>query len=177
MARMRTIRSFLVPALAAVALLSGCGGEARDATSKELAALTAEISKLRAQQAAIDERLGAIERGKSRPPATEVVAAAGAESAAPSPAQRSLDGDRPSLDVVKLGPSAEAPEEEAESSIDDEGPRTVLRSGANGIVVEETGPGSAARVAPDGSASSKKAAAKKSDKAADRKKTASVPTP
>jgi hypothetical protein len=176
MARMRTIRSFLVPALAAVALLSGCGGEARDATSKELAALTAEISKLRAQQAAIDERLGAIERGKSRPPATEVVSAAGAEGAPPSPAQRSLDGDRPSLDVVKLGPSAEAPEE-GESSIDDEGPRTVLRSGANGIVVEETGPGGAARVAPDGSASSKKVAAKKSDKVADRKKTASVPTP
>jgi hypothetical protein len=172
MARMRMIRPIVGLALVAIGALSGCGGEVRDATSKELAALTAEISKLRAQQAALDERLGVIERGKPAPAAAPAVAEARTESPAASAPPRSLDGDRPSLDVVRLGPSTEP--EAVDGDIDAEGPRTVLRSGANGIVVEETGPGAGTRATPD--AAAKKAAPKKSDKT-DRKKTASVSTP
>jgi outer membrane murein-binding lipoprotein Lpp len=170
---MRTMRAVLGLALTSVALLSGCGGEARDATSKELAALTAEISKLRAAQAAQAERLDALERGRPRSGAP--LPAPKAESAASPAATTPLDGDRPSLDVVRLGPSDEAPDE-VDGDIDAEGPRTVLRSGSNGIVVEETGPGGATRVTADSSGTSKKAPPKKSDKA-DRKKTASVSTP
>jgi len=174
MVRMPMIRPSLGLALASIALLSGCGGEARDATSKELAALTAEISRLRAEQAALGERLGALERGKPRPQVVQAATEAGTDSAAPPPAPRSLDGDRPSLDVVRLGPSA-APADEVDGDVDADGPRTVLRSGANGIVVEETGPGGVTRTAADGSGSSKKSSAKKSDKA--DKKTASVSSP
>lgn len=169
---MRKIRSALGLALASIALLSGCGGEARDATSKELAALTAEISKLRSEQAAQAERLDALERARPRPGATP--APEPKADAPPPPAMKSLDGDRPSLDVVRLGPSEEGADE-VDGDIDADGPRTVLRSGSNGIVVEETGPGGTKRVTSDGAAS-KKTADKKADKA-DRKKTASVSTP
>lgn len=168
---MRTIRSFLVPAVTALSLLAGCGGEARDATSKELSALTAEISRLRAEQAAIGERLEALERAKARPqPATvsESPLPAGTPTTAPP-----LDNDRPALDVVRLGPSADA-SDDGDSDIDSDGPRTVLRSGANGIVVEETTADGTTRAVDSGS--TKKASTKKADKA-DRKKTASLPTP
>jgi hypothetical protein len=166
---MRMIRAVFGLALASIALLSGCGGAASDATSKELAALTAEISKLRAEQAAQAERLDAIERGKRPTPAAAADANA---AAAPPPAPMPLDGDRPSLDVVRLGPSDDAPSE-VDGDADADGPRTVLRSGASGIVVEETGPGGVSRVTPD--VASRKSD-KKSDKG-DRKKTASVSTP
>ncbi|MBK8253782.1 MAG: hypothetical protein IPK82_14095 [Polyangiaceae bacterium] len=168
---MRTIRSFLLPVVTALSLLAGCGGAAGDATSKELAALTAEISRLRADQAALGERLEALERSKARPlPATisESPATSGAPTAAPT-----LDSDRPALDVVRLGPSADT-SDDADSDIDSGGPRTVLRSGANGIVVEETTADGTTR--PVDSGSTKKASTKKADKA-DRKKTASLPTP
>src|SRR5689334_2903206 len=102
---MRPIRTFLGLASIAIAALSGCGGEARDATSKELSALTAEISKLRAEQAALSERLSAIERGKVPAPAA---AEENKPEAAPIAAPRSLDGDRPDLDVVRLGPTDDA---------------------------------------------------------------------
>lgn len=167
-------RPLFFPALVALALLSGCGAQA-DATSKELSALTAEISKLRADQAALAERLDAMERNKAPAQATAPAmadAAKPAESAPPVVAARSLDSDRPSLDVVKLGPP---PSEEGDGDIDADGPRTVLRSGANGIVVEEQGAagGTTRTVVAD---PNKKASPKKSDKA-DRKKTASLPTP
>ncbi len=165
---MGTARPLLGSALVALALLSGCG-EARDATSKELSALTAEISKLRAEQAAIAGRLEALERSKAPAPTPAAAADPKPPAAAPEPvAARSLDGDRPSLDVVKLGPVPS----EADGDADDDGPRTVLRSGANGIIVEETG--SAAAGARTVVADPKKTAAKKTDKA-DRKKTASSP--
>ena len=85
------------------------------------------------------------------------------------------DSDRPSLDVVKLGP---APSEEGDGDIDEAGPRTVLRSGANGIVVEEQGQtgGTTRTVVADPTGKKAGAASKKSDKS-DRKKTASLPTP
>jgi outer membrane murein-binding lipoprotein Lpp len=171
---MGTARPLFGFALVALALLSGCGGEVHDATSKELSALTAEISKLRADQAALAERLDAMERAKSPAAAPAADAAKPADSAPPPVvAARSLDSDRPSLDVVKLGPP---PSEEGDGDIDAEGPRTVLRSGANGIVVEEQGAagGTTRTVVTD--PSKKAGTSKKSDKT-DRKKTASLPTP
>lgn len=173
---MGTARPLTALALVALALLSGCGAEARDATSKELSALTAEISRLRADQAALAERLDAIERAKGPPAAAPATAdAKPADTPAPVVAVRSLDSDRPSLDVVKLGP---APSEEGDGDIDEAGPRTVLRSGANGIVVEEQGQtgGTTRTVVADPTGKKAGAASKKSDKS-DRKKTASLPTP
>lgn len=128
-------RPFLGSALVALALLSGCGGEARDATSKELSALTAEISKLRAEQASMSERLSTLERSKTAPPSA-VISETKPQTGPEPVATRPLDGDRPSLDVVKLGPPVA---DEGDGDTDEDGPRTVLRSGSNGIVVEEAG--------------------------------------
>lgn len=179
---MRSIRLFLGLALLGAAGLTGCGGEARDATSKELSALTAEISRLRADQAAMSERLGALERSRPKGGPAEAPASAGAAakvdstSAPAASAGASLDSDRPSLDVVRLGPSSDG-EDEGDGDIDDAGPRTVVRSGTNGIIVEEqAGPGAPARTVST-TASKKAAPAKKSPDKADRKKTASLPTP
>ncbi len=163
--------------LAALAAGTGCGAETRDATSKELSALTAEISKLRAEQNALSERLSTIERAKPKAdadPAAPVKTADAQQNTAAEPASRSLDQDRPALDVVRLGPSADDGDE-TDGDIDADGPRTVLRSGASGIIVEEQmSPGTAPRtISMD---PSKKPATKKSDKG-DRKKTAALPTP
>lgn len=166
------IRSLFGLALGAVAILSGCGGEARDATAKELASLTTEIARLRAEQSTLSTRLTALERaGKPAAPASAPATGAPAEKVEPAApaAMASLDSDRPSLDVVRLGPSDET---EAEDPGDD-GPRTVLRSGAHGIIVEEAG--AAAADHADGAPAPKKLAARKIG--ADRKKTTSVPTP
>lgn len=150
-------RAILGSALVALALLSGCGGEVRDATSKELSALTAEISKLRAEQGAMAERLSALERARTAPPSA--VIGESKPQGTPEPvAARPLDGDRPSLDVVKLGPPA-ADDGGGDGDVDEDGPRTVLRSGSNGIVVEEAG-GAGARTVAD-----PKKTTKKSDKA------------
>lgn len=174
---MRATCTFLGLALAAFLALPGCGGEARDATSKELSALTAEISRLRAEHASLAERLSALERGKSPAQVSAAPDSASPDpapaAAPPAPAARSIDDDRPALDVVRLGPSAGA--DEVDGDTDADGPRTVLRSGANGIIVEEqNGPGAPTRTVSADPA--KKAAPKKTDKA-DRKKTASLPTP
>ncbi len=171
-------RPLFFTALVALGLLAGCGAQA-DATSRDLSALTAEISKLRADQAALAERLDAMERNRAPQPAPTTAAAADAkpaETAPPVVATRSLDSDRPSLDVVKLAPPpSQDGAGDGDGDIDAEGPRTVLRSGANGIVVEEQGAagGTTRTVVAD---PNKKASPKKSDKA-DRKKTASLPTP
>ncbi len=75
--------------------------------------------------------------------------------------------------MVKLGPTTD----EGDGDIDDDGPRTVLRSGSNGIVVEEKGPaGTTKTVVSDPGGKKSDKASKKSDKN-DRKKTASLPTP
>jgi hypothetical protein len=166
---MRPTCTFLGLAFVAIAALSGCGGEARDATSKELSALTAEISKLRAEQAALGERLSAIERSKAAAPA---MASQQEDAPAAPAAAKSLDDDRPALDVVRLGPTDEA--DDGDGDVDADGPRTVLRSGNNGIIVEEqAGPGAPARTLAD---PGKKPVSRKADKA-DRKKTAALPTP
>ncbi|MEZ4315198.1 MAG: hypothetical protein R3F14_44855 [Polyangiaceae bacterium] len=164
-------------ALASFALLTGCAGEPHDATTKQLAALTAEISKLRASQAAMAERLEAVERSAGQPLLAPAAPPASDEptalaSLAPGASPSSLDGDRPDLDTVMLGPAAAPMDDDtADGDTDDDGPRVVLRSGKNGIIVEETGPDGVARPA-----AAKKPTSRKADKP-DRKKTASLPTP
>ena len=87
---------------------------------------------------------------------------------------KSADSDRPALDTVRLGPSIDDVIAEGDGDIDDDAPRTVLRSGANGTIVsEQSGPGGSAK-----SADAKKSTpAKASKKSPDRPKTAALPTP
>src|SRR6185436_14043481 len=107
-------------------------------------------------------------------PAASRMADAAAPAAAPS-----LDADRPALDVVHLGPSGAGDED---GDTDAASPRTVLRSGSNGIVVEEqNGAGGATRTVTPDAPKKPAPASKKPDKAdkadkTDRKKTASLPT-
>jgi hypothetical protein len=120
-------------ALAALApLAAGCGG-GHDATEKELADLHAELARLRAGEAAIGERLdrleinhGALGGGGASPRSTP--GAPGAPATAAS-APRTPDGDRPNLDVVRLGPS------EGDGDADPDAARPVLRAvGGDGSV-------------------------------------------
>jgi tol-pal system protein YbgF len=99
-------------------VLAGCAG-GNDATQKQLEELRADLLKVRADNAAVTERLDALElaSGKYR----------GSASAVPSAAS----SDRPTLDVVKLAPAGE------DAGDDESGPRTVLRSTGNGQIVEE----------------------------------------
>jgi hypothetical protein len=179
-AGMRAIHSVLGLAICALAALTGCGGAVSDATSKELSALTAEISKLRADQAALGERLHALEHER---PAAGAAKAVEASPPPPAPAVRPVADDRPALDVVRLGPTSDDSLAQGDGDVDADGPRTILRTTAKGTIVEEqSGPNTTTRTvtAPVDSAATKPAAAKdrpkKSDKA-DRSKTAALPTP
>jgi hypothetical protein len=106
-------------AFAIAALTAGCG-EQKDATDKQLAALRAEIIKVRADTAVLADRLNALElardgfRGGARPQNA-------ATGGAPEP-----EPDRPELDVVRLAPESD-------------GNRPVLRSTAGGVVIEGDG--------------------------------------
>jgi len=105
--------------LPCVALLAACGG-AHDATEKQIADLRSEVVKLRADNAALAERLDGVELRGTRPRATPA-AAAPTEVAA---------REQPDLDVVRL-----APEGGASDDPDAEGPRPVLRgSGKTGSI-------------------------------------------
>lgn len=114
----RSMRTFLLPC---VALVAACGG-AHDATEKELGELRSEVVKLRADSAALHERVDALEASR----------AAGRGAASATPAGAAPSGDRPNLDVVRLTP------EPAEGDVDADGPRTVIKSAGKGAVVEET---------------------------------------
>jgi hypothetical protein len=122
-------------ALGLLALGAGCGGE-HDAMEKQLAELRGEISRLRAGQAAIGERLDAIdiERGAfakgaaAAPPLGEVPRGpATASLAAPRPVDPSAgrpktpSDDRPQLDVVRLSPN------EGDGDVDSDPSRPVVR--------------------------------------------------
>jgi hypothetical protein len=113
----------LVPLLSLAGLLavaSGCGG-GHDLAEKQLADMRAELTRLRASQAAMTERLDAleIEKGSFRK---------GAAPAAPA-APPTAEGDRPALDVVRLSPS------EGDGDADVDGQRPVIRAvGADGSI-------------------------------------------
>ena len=110
--------------MAAVALVfaAGCGGAAEQTLPTQLGELRSEILRLRADHAALSDRLDAMERGPAGPSGT---------SARPS--------DRPELETVRLAPetaeesaSVDEPQEEEDSA------RVVLRSTPGGGVVEDS---------------------------------------
>jgi hypothetical protein len=104
--------------MALLALASGCAGE-RDAMEKEIADLHAEVSRLRASQAALGERLGTLEL--QRPAPAKGDAAAGVTA----PPPRAVDRDRPELDVVRVSPS------EGDGDADNDSGRPVVRAVGN----------------------------------------------
>ena len=110
----------LVPLLALAGLLAaapGCGG-GHDVAEKQLADLRAELTRLRASQAAMTERLDALEIDRG----------AFHKSAAPA-APPAAEADRPSLDVVRLSPS------EGDGDADTDGQRPVIRAvGSDGSI-------------------------------------------
>ncbi|WP_437317709.1 MULTISPECIES: hypothetical protein [unclassified Sorangium] len=109
--------------LALAALAAGCGG-GRDAVEQQLAELRAELVRVRADNAVLADRVGSLERARVAP---RVAARPDeAEPRAASPEEL----DRPDLEVVRLAP-------------EDDGARPpVLRSTANGVVIDEPPGGS-----------------------------------
>lgn len=107
------------------ALLAGCGGSA-DVTEKQLAEIRSELTRLRADSAAMSERLDNLEIAKGR---------LSTGPGAPGPS-----ADRPDLEVVRLTPQAPGG---AEDEADVDGARTVIRSAGGGAVVEDSGGGRA----------------------------------
>jgi hypothetical protein len=100
-------------------LAAGCGGN-HDATEKQLAELRAEVTKLRATQAALTERLDSLEIKSG-------TFAKGAPEAAPAAAPPQ-DRDRPELQTVRLSPS------EGDGDIDDSQRPVISASGNGGSV-------------------------------------------
>ena len=105
-------------ALLLACLVAGCGGQS-DQIDKQLAALRTDVMGVRAENAALAERVDALE------------IKAGGLKGYQAPATPK-DTDKPDLAVVRL-----APEKEAETPPTDEGPRMVLRSNGKGGVIEE----------------------------------------
>lgn len=101
------------------ALSAGCGA-GRDATEKQLAELRAEVTRLRAAQATLSERLDGL----------EIERGAFAKGAAPA-GTGAAESDRPDLAVVRLSPS------EDDGDADSDGPRPVIRAvGGEGSIVK-----------------------------------------
>lgn len=114
-------------ALALALLASGCAGE-RDALRKEVEALRQEVGRVRATNETLVARIETLELSR-------------AEQAAKAPARGAAatqDDDRPSLDVVRLAPTAED-KPEVLRAVDEMGeePRPVLRSAGGGAVVAQ----------------------------------------
>jgi hypothetical protein len=103
----------VAPLAALLALATGCGA-GRDAAEKELAELRTEVTRLRAAQAALSERVDGleIERGTFNKGA----ASAGTPSGG---------GDRPELTTVRLSPS------EGDGDADSDQPRPLIKAVGN----------------------------------------------
>ena len=102
-------------------LLAGCAAS-HDTTEKELSEVRAEVSRLRATQAALTERLEALEvvRGEAAKRGSQV----GTDTSA-----RPEGADRPDLEVVRLSPS------DGDGDADVDGTRLVVRAvGGEGSV-------------------------------------------
>lgn len=134
-----------------VALLTGCAG-GRDAASTQIAELRAEIVKLRAEHAALAERIDNVELGRST--LAKQPAAPGAPDAVSAPKP---EGDRPAMDVVRLSPS------EGDGDADSDAPRPLIRAVGPGGVVQERSKDKAAPPAkkPDKPGAPKKAGTNK----------------
>jgi hypothetical protein len=106
--------------LALLAITAGCGGN-HEVMEKELNELRAEVSRLRAQQASISERIDSmdVDRAKGAP---STLRAPGPPAPAPAPVVAARDGERPQLDVVRLAPS------EGDGDVDNDPARPVVRA-------------------------------------------------
>ena len=122
--------AFALAVLIAAPALVSCAG-ARDATEKELSALRSDLTKLRADQARMQERLDALEitRGALR---------SGGEAIEPAPTTKPIDADRPALDVVRLAPPVDVDDPgDATDSTDSSAPRPMIRTdGSSGSIVD-----------------------------------------
>lgn len=125
-------------ALSLAALLAGffafgCGGGS-DAESKRLDALQGEISRLKAEHAALASRLERAElalRAQKRAPEQ-----GGEGPAEPARVEaRPRDSDRPTLDVVHLSPAEDPDDPDADT------PRPLLRASGDAGVIQERGTG------------------------------------
>jgi hypothetical protein len=120
----------VLPLAALLALgSSGCGA-GHDAVMKELGELRAEVTKLRAAQGALAERVDGLEIQSG----TFAKAAPKAPSAAPSGAPAAApnaNGDRPDLAVVKLSPS------EGDGDADSDAPRPVIKAEGNAGTIQK----------------------------------------
>lgn len=117
--------ALLLPALS----MLGCGG-GHDEVKKQISALEAEIAKLKAEEAALADRLERAEIGLR----TQKKASEQGEPAAAVPRRgeaRQRDGDRPDLDVVRLGPEADPDDPDADT------PRPLLRASGDSGVIQE----------------------------------------
>lgn len=105
----------------------GCGGS-HDAAKKQIEELQDQVGKLRAEQAALAERL---ERAEIALRTAKPAPAPPPPS--PAPVARAADraADRPDLDVVHLGPEADSDDPDADT------PRPVLRASGNSGVIQE----------------------------------------
>ncbi|WP_437743818.1 hypothetical protein WMF39_01720 [Sorangium sp. So ce1504] len=124
-------------ALALAALNVGCGG-GRDAVERQLSELRAELVRVRAENAVLADRVGSLERSQGGARSAARPDEAGARAAPPE------EPDRPDLEVVRLAP-------------EDDGARPpVLRSTANGAVIEEPPGGSSPPSPPPSTLSRRK---------------------
>jgi hypothetical protein len=119
--------------LPCVAWLAACGG-AHDATEKQISDLRSEVVKLRADNAALAERLDGVELRGTRPRATP----------GPAPAAEVATREQPQLDVVRLAPEGGAAADDADA----EGPRPVLRGSGKTGSIDEAGARPASSAAP-----------------------------
>lgn len=107
--------------LCSTLLASGCAG-GHDATEKELAELRAEVTKLRAAQSALGERVDNLEIDRG-------AFGKGAATAAPSAGPPPAPADRPELSVVRLSPS------EGDGDADNGSARPMIRAvGGDGSI-------------------------------------------
>jgi TolA-binding protein len=119
--RQRSIVSWLLAGGAALAL-AGCAS-GHDAADKELAELRTTVTKLRAEQTLLSERVEALEGGRR---------------AAGGPAPGAGSSDRPDLEVVHVDP-------DPGDAADADGPRPVIRAQGRAASIED-----AARDKPQG---------------------------
>jgi outer membrane murein-binding lipoprotein Lpp len=120
-------------AAASLALAGGCGSSQSEELAQKLDRLQAEVSKLRAASLALEDRVQAVE-ARARGAAAE-----SDPGAAPSP------GDRPQLQVLRLGPSAAPVDEHADDGGEPPPPEpaeppVVLRGDSKGAYVEAAAP-------------------------------------
>ena len=126
-----------------LALVSGCSSE-HEVAEKQLADMRTELTRVRASQAAMSERLDAleIERGSFQKGAATAPSASPASSGSSGTASGATgDADRPALDVVHLSPS------EGDGDADVDGQRPVIRAVGSDGTIQKAPKGSAPRAA------------------------------